>query len=798
MTNLTDYEYDIFLSYSHADEEWTEKLAARLEREHWPAEGRRLRVFFAPWDIQPGQSIPERIEQALPRSRKVGLILSPEAVGSTWVKLERLVTTYIDMTEREERLLPLHLRACEKPPLLRPIRSIDFGVDSDFEESYQLLLSTIKGEPPPRGPKMEEDARAPVLSQIPRPPVIGFVARRDTDGRDIVERLKEKLAPRQNQLVTLSGPGGVGKSTLAAETARDLREAFGGRVVWSGAGGRADYTLSTLLDDISTQLGHEELRPLAPAAKEAQVRALVASPPTFVVLDNYETIKPDAQSLIEAWFAASSCSALFTSRQKIGETFNLPLAAMSREEAAEFLERVIGQTQDAQMFSEDVRRRIYETAEANPFIMQWVVGQIDAAEEPQTVLEELQQGEGDAAERVFDRSFNLPQLGDDGRAALLALSLFAPSASRPALAEVAGFGKDSERLNAALKNLRALWLIKALDANKRFTIEGLTRSLARARLSKDPRATEFRRRFVAYFLDYTEAHAQPTPEDFDALEGERENLLSAIDAASDSEDWRSVRELAAIVTSPVAGVLTIRGYWDDAIRCNEQATAAARKANNEGAIAHFSTNLATILLNRGEHDEARQAYQQALVTFKKLGEHKNVSAVIHQLAVIAQNQGEIEEARQLYNESLEIAKKLGDQNGIALTLHNLAVIAQSQGKIEEARQLYNESLEITKRLGDQSGIAISLHQLGRIAQEQGKIEEARQLYNESLEIKKRLGNQSGIASTLNNLGRLAEMEGNKDEAVKLIREALAIFEKLKSPHAEMARGNLKRLEGESS
>ncbi len=89
-----------------------------------------------------------------------------------------------------------------------------------------------------------------------------------------------------------------------------------------------------------------------------------------------------------------------------------------------------------------MRQHIYETAEANPFLMEWVVAQIGAAQEPDTVFEELAEGEGDAAQRVFDRSFNLPQLGEDGRAALLALSLFVPSASREALAEVAGFGDD--------------------------------------------------------------------------------------------------------------------------------------------------------------------------------------------------------------------------------------------------------------------------------------------------------------------------------------------------------------------
>jgi hypothetical protein len=368
-----------------------------------------------------------------------------------------------------------------------------------------------------------------------------------------------------------------------------LKNIFKGRLVWSSADGRTDFTLSTLLDDIATQLGREDLRPLAPDTKAAQVHVLVAEQTTLVVLDNYETISEDAKKRIEEWLTQAQCSALITSRHKINSTHNIIIAAMSREEAQEFLEKLVAETQDAQIFSTQIRQRIYETAEANPFVMQWIVGQIDAAQEPDTVLEELQHGEGDAAQCVFDRSFNLKQLGDDGRAALLALSLFSPSASRTSLAEVAGFGDDLRRINEAARNLHALWLIKGIAENSRFTIEGLTRSLAHARLSKDIRAAEFHQRFVAYFLSYTEAHAQPTPEDFDAVEAEKDNVLDAMDAAFEAEDWSSVMRIADVVADPVSGMLSIRGYWDEAIRLNEQATVAAQKVEDEWNVALFSS-----------------------------------------------------------------------------------------------------------------------------------------------------------------------------------------------------------------
>jgi len=826
------YEYDFFISYNHIDEQWAESLARRIERERW--QGRPLRVFFAPWDIRPGENFVERIEEALPKSRKLGLIMSPDAANSEWVKLERLVKTYIDVTERAHRLIPLYLRTCEVPLLLKPIVYVDFRDAARFEEGYRKLLAVIKDESLPRGSDPSSPLSASTTLSLPRPPIVGFVARRDKEGRDLVERLKDELAPQKNQLVALWGPGGVGKTTLALEAVRALAGVFAQRLVWTGPEQRVDFNFITLLDEIATQLGHADLRTLALELKKEQVRALLAAAPALIVLDNFETIKAEEQTPCAEWLRRSApCPALITTRVKIDGAGNIPIAAMSPEEARVYLERLIGQTHDSQAFAGLDRDHIIRTAEANPLVLQWVVAQIDAAQEPRTVLDELAQGEGDAARRVFDRSFDLPQLVGDGQAALLALSLFVPSASRPALAEVAGFGDDVKRLNEAVRRLALLWLVKTSEGNQRLLVEGLTRELAKSRLARHQSAEVFRQRFVAHFLRFARAHAQPTPEDFDALEIEKDNVLRAMDEASRLKSWESVMVIADVLTNPVHGLLGVHGYWDEAIQRGEQALDAARSIQDEESIARFAHNLAITYQDRGEMTEARRLYEQSLEINKKLGNQSVIASSLHQLAMLAQNQGDTAEARRLYEQSLEIEKKLGNQSGIASTLHNLAALAQDQGEIAEARRLYEQSLEIAKKLGDQNGIASTLHQLGRLAQDQGELAEARRLYEQSLEIKKKLGNQggiastlhnlaalaqaqgdtaearrlyeqsleinrklgnqSGIASTLHNLAALAEDEGNKTEAERLFREALSIFEKLKSPNAEIARRSLERV-----
>jgi tetratricopeptide (TPR) repeat protein len=758
--------------------------------------------------IPPGREWDEKIDEHLNSADIILLLASPDFLASKYCYGIEVTRAMERHEAGDAHVIPVILRPCEwqRAPFSKiqalPTGTIPITRWPDRDEAFLNITEGIRRtveelisshEAQPETPT--EMALTPQNPAIPRAPVFGFVARRDERGRDIVERLREELAPGRSRLVTLSGPGGIGKSTLASQVARELQETYGRRVVWSSADGRTDFSLPSLLDDIATQLGHAELRTLAPSEKEEQVRALVAD--ALVVLDNYETVAGEEQKRIEAWFARTQCSALFTSRPKVEGTVFVPVQAMSREEASEFLERLSEQTQDPRMFTREVRERVYETAEANPFVMQWVVGQIDLAQEPEAVLEELKHGGGDAARRVFDRSFELPLLGDDGRDALLALSLFAPSAKADALAAVAGFD-DAGRASEAVKNLRRLWLVKGVDGNRRLAVEGLTRTLAAARLSRDPRADEFRRRFVAYFLRYAKERIKPTPENYDVLEEDKDNLLGAGEAAFSSEDWDTVTLMAYVLTHPVDGILSVRGYWGEAVKLGEQGLQAARSLQDERRIAALSHNLAVMYQNRGELAEARQLLDESLEIKKRLGDQGDVAATTSQLGIVHYLLGELKESKAKHGESLAMRRNIGDQRGIAIDLHELALLAQAEGNKEEARRLYTESLEIARRLNDQSGVAITLNQLAILALAEGKEEEARRLSAESLEIKKRLGDQGGVAMSLHTLATLAYGKGDKMEAARLFRDALSIFERLGSPHAEVARRNLARVEGEDS
>ncbi len=705
-------------------------------------------------------------------------------------------------------------------------------------------------------PTVEPVPTSTHTAPIPRTPQYGFVARYDDQGNDLAARVSQLL--KQDRAVALVGSGGVGKTTLAAEIARAFlpspatsggRAGDGGRVVWASADGRADFALTTLLDEAATQLGNADLRALAleqktNAARELLGRSIERPYSPLLVLDNFETIAVEQQKAIAAFVNTLSGPALITSRLAVEGADRVGVGAMSPEEARDFLTRLIANSPKRNALTRGHRvtqlkaaDEIAAIAERNPMVMRWIVGQLELAQRMSDVLDELSHGAGDAATRVFGRSFGL--LSADAQAALLSLALCVPSTDRAALAFTAGFGddqrspRDIKRLNAALKQLAGLQLLETDEKSERLSVVGLTRRFTSAQLDRDSNATEYRKRFVDCFVRYAEAHAQTKPEDFDALEAERENLFAAMDIAFAAKDWQNVMRVMDAIGMPAGGFLSLHGYWDDAIARGEQAAEAARRAGNESAVARFAGNAAVIPHQRGEYEKAREIYLQVLEIYKRLNEELNVAVALHQLGMIAQDQGDYETARQRYAESLEIKKKLGNQSGIAITLHQLGMIAQKQGDYETARARYAESLEIAKKLGDQSGIAQTLHQLGRLAQIAGDYETARKRYVESLEIKRKLGNQSGIAitlhelgniaylqgdydtarqryaesleiakklgdqsgiaSSLHQLGMLAEIDGNKTEAARLFRETLEIFERLKSPDAKMARESLERV-----
>ena len=131
-----EFQYDVFLSHNKADKPRVRQLAERLR-----AAG--LRVWFDEWVIQPGDDIYLAIERGLEASRTLVLCLSPAALGSGWVMLERSTVLFRDPSNAGRRFIPLLLADCKLPDTLRRYKNVDYSKETDH--AYWSLLRACGG-----------------------------------------------------------------------------------------------------------------------------------------------------------------------------------------------------------------------------------------------------------------------------------------------------------------------------------------------------------------------------------------------------------------------------------------------------------------------------------------------------------------------------------------------------------------------------------------------------------------------------------------------------------------------------
>ncbi len=146
-----EFQYDVFLSHNAADKPRVRKLAEQLKRAG-------LRVWFDEWVIQPGDDIYLAIERGLETSRALVLCLSPAALGSDWVGLERSTVLFRDPANKDRRFVPLLLADCKLPDTLRRYRYLDFRTESDavFNQLVNVCQSLAK---PKSRRKLASDVR---------------------------------------------------------------------------------------------------------------------------------------------------------------------------------------------------------------------------------------------------------------------------------------------------------------------------------------------------------------------------------------------------------------------------------------------------------------------------------------------------------------------------------------------------------------------------------------------------------------------------------------------------------------
>ncbi|MEH2397566.1 tetratricopeptide repeat protein [Nostoc sp.] len=222
--------------------------------------------------------------------------------------------------------------------------------------------------------------------------------------------------------------------------------------------------------------------------------------------------------------------------------------------------------------------------------------------------------------------------------------------------------------------------------------------------------------------------------------------------------------------------------------------------DNHPDIATSLNNLALLYESTGRYSEAEPLHQQALELYKRLlgDNHPDVATSLNNLALLYESTGRYSEAEPLYQQALALRKRLlGDNHPhVANSLDNIAGLYSSTKRYSEAEPLYQQALELRKRLlgNNHPDVAISLNNLGELYSSTRRYSEAEPLYQQALELRKRsLGdNHPNVATILNNLAALYSSIGRYNEAEPLYQQALAIYEQtlgVGHPDTIRVRGN---------
>jgi len=131
----SDFEYDVFLSYSSKDKEKVHALAERLKKDG-------LRVWLDAWAIRPGDSIPLKIQQGLEQSRVLLMCMSPAYFASDWGRMEHLTILFRDPTNAQRRFIPLLIAECQPPDIIAQFAYIDWRALS--EEAYAKIITACR------------------------------------------------------------------------------------------------------------------------------------------------------------------------------------------------------------------------------------------------------------------------------------------------------------------------------------------------------------------------------------------------------------------------------------------------------------------------------------------------------------------------------------------------------------------------------------------------------------------------------------------------------------------------------
>jgi predicted ATPase/DNA-binding SARP family transcriptional activator len=608
-----------------------------------------------------------------------------------------------------------------------------------------------------------------------------------------LDQLARLLHDPTHRLITLAGPGGIGKTRLALGLAEQEARRF--------ADGACLVPLVSLSSPaqlphvIAGQLGVAFYGPEEP---KDQLIAALRSSELLLILDNFEHLLEGAEFVSALLAAVPGLYVVATSRERLNlygeQVFHLAALRLPPAYVSDQLEQYSAvrlfvyrarQADPIRTFNADDYRqiaRICTLASGLPLAIElaaaWtpVLSCAEIAREIENNLDFLRTELRDIPERhrsmraAFDHSWQL--LDDRDRDVFARLTLFRGGIARAAAVAVAGADLP------VLASLVAKSFITH-DAAGRYGVHELLRQYGeRALRDRGREYVRTRQDHLGYFVDLvarSEARLKgPEIESGLAeIETELENIRIAWRWAVEQ---RLGRELS-ICSRTLWLFFEITGRFDEWRNLFEaaiNALDARHDSAQETAYAELLTGYAACLTRLGAFETADRALEQSIVILRRYALPAQLAFALNIAALVAHTNDAFEREQALLRESLTLFQQAGDRWGSAYSLNDLGMVTHLLGDTAEARRLLLESLAISTASGDQRGVAFALHNLGTLDYQTGDYPAAEHWHRQSLQTRQAIGNVWGIATSLTQLGIVAEAQGNRKTAERWCTEALRI------------------------
>ncbi len=626
-------------------------------------------------------------------------------------------------------------------------------------------------------------------------------------GREIqVEAIRRLLLQEENRLVSLTGPGGVGKTRLALRTASAALEHFPGGVFFVDLSAVCDEGL--LLSAIAAALSESEG---AGQHIQEKLKARLRSRKLLLVLDNLEQIVSAAPLVVDLLSAAPELKVLATTRAvlRVRGEIEFPVPPLSLPNAAHPSLEAVAQSEAVQLFLDRAGASLSLTAETAPLIAaicQHVDGlplaiELAAARArvlpPANLLERLSErlkllsgGAQDLPARqqtlraAIDWSYQLLQPAEQNLFARLAA--FRGGGTLEAIEAVCG-AQDGDALQSTdvLEGVTALveqsLLQRALDDQGalRFSLLETLREYALERLEENGERAALQERHARTYLALAEqAIRYSTTDDaplwLDRLEGEIENLRAALEWSL--SPGGSV-ELGARLANDLFWFWYLRGHILEG-QAWYQRFIQSGTAQNTPAYAGVLTGAGVMANWLGDPTAARRLLDESIPFLRRAGDRQELSQALMNRGMIALNEGRETEALPDLEEALELFRALGQRFFSAVCLMHLANGIMTQGQPERARRLLAETAAIARTIGDHWLLPAAISSQGEIARFQGDYNRAGELYDESGALFHRINAQGDLARTLHNQAYVALRRGDTRLAESLFRQSMGLYRQL--------------------